>query len=266
MVEMKKKFMVMIVIMLIFTAVCLFYRQPELYNVNVNEQIYEIYLKNNNLYLKEMLPVKLTNEEILDFKIYDIDFDKNDELLVITKNHDDEYGRNLIIYNTETDNNLKLYEIFREDFSDIKPWKIDACNLDNDGETDIFLGVFKDTMFYKDFRKRPFFYSWDGEKLNKKWLGSYFTDWELVDISFGDYFNVGYDVAAVLEKSKDGEYRVGIYKFIGFGFEHMKTINIDDKSEWKNLENLLNHGIKNPAFAGFLCLIFLLPIVNLLVS
>jgi hypothetical protein len=84
-------------------------------------------------------------------------------------------------------------------------------------------------VFYKDVRRRPFFYSWDGNRLHKKWLGSFFTEWDLVDITFGDYYNLGYDVAAVLEKNQD-VYRIGIYQFIGFGFENMKTIDSGDGS------------------------------------
>ncbi|MDD3751710.1 MAG: hypothetical protein PHU60_06645, partial [Tissierellia bacterium] len=136
------------------------------------------------------------------------------------------HGSDFIIYDTEDDDGLiNTKEIYRQDFSDIKPWKVDACNLDNDGETDIFIGVYKDTVFYKDIRNRPFFYSWNGEQLNKKWLGSFFTDWELIDIAFGDYYNLGYDIAAVLEKNNDS-YRVSYYKFIGFGFENMDTSEI----------------------------------------
>lgn len=237
MVEMKKLLMIIIAVIL---AVCLLNRQPDLYNLRVDEKNFEIYMKNNNLfYINSILPRKLLKENILDCKIYDIDFDNNDELLIITKSINNDYGKDVVIYDLIVDNNLQLIEIFRHDFSDIKPWKLDACNLDNDGETDIFVGVYKDTLFYKEFIKRPFFYSWDGKNLNKKWLGSYFTDWELVDISFGDYFNLGYDVAAVLEKSVYNVYRIGIYNFIGFGFEHMKTVNIDNGIANINIKEIL---------------------------
>lgn len=209
-------------------AACLLNRQTAPFVIKAGGETYELYFKNDTIfYLNGLLPKKLSEEKILSYKIYDIDSDKNDELLIITKSPNDGYGKDLVIYDTEASGKLRLIEIFRQDFSGVKPWKVDACNLDNDGETDIFVGVYKDTVFYKDFRKRPFFYSWNGKKLSKKWLGSFFTDWELVDISFGDYFNTGCDAAAVLEKSRNGEYRVSIYNFIGFGFEHMKTVNID---------------------------------------
>ncbi|MFA9423978.1 MAG: hypothetical protein ACERLG_10400, partial [Sedimentibacter sp.] len=168
---------------------------------------------------------KITDEKIIDYKVYDLDGDENEELLVLTKSHNNQaFGKDLIIFKTNAiKEKLEVSEIYREDFSEIKPWKVDACNLDNDGQADIFIGVYKDTLFYKDYRKRPFFYSWDGENLNKKWLGSFFSQWDLVDITFGDFFNLGYDTVAILEKNEIKEYRVVIYNFIGFGFECMKS-------------------------------------------
>lgn len=215
----------LLIIVILIGAVCMLFRQPDYFakgSISIEQNIYEIYEKDNYLYLKTSNEFnKLIHDKIINFKIYDIDFDENEEFLVLTKNKTNEYGSELIIYDIEKkDEQIKAEEIYRQDFSLFKPWKVDACNLDNDGETDIFIGVHKDTVFYKDVRNRPFFYSWDGERLNKKWLGSFFTDWELVDIAFGDYYNLGYDVAAILEKTNDS-YRVSIYKFIGFGFENM---------------------------------------------
>lgn len=238
MVEMKKILMIIIVVVL---AVCLINRQPELCCLQINDMKYNIFIKDGKLFKNDIFPEKLSDEIILDHKIYDIDSDKNDELLLITKkNKEHTYGKDFVIFEIETiENSLKLIELYRQDFTQLRPWKIDACNLDNDGETDIFIGVYKDTTYYKDVRRRPFFYSWDGKNLNKKWLGSFFTDWELADISFGDYLNTGYDVAAVLEKSINDEYRVGLYNFIGFGFEHMKTINAGNSPKDVSIERIL---------------------------
>ena len=222
---------VLIIILIIITgAVGIFYRQPEYYGageIRVEQNIYDLYEKDNYLYIKTDEGFsKFIDEELFSYKIYNIDNDENDEILAISMHESKEYGSDFIIYDIEeADGTIKEKEIYRQDFSDIKPWKVDACNLDNDGETDIFIGVYKDTVFYKDVRKRPFFYSWNGERLNKKWLGSFFTDWDLVDIAFGDYYNLGYDLAAILEKNNDS-YRIGYYKFIGFGFLNMDTSEI----------------------------------------
>ena len=226
-------------------AVCVLIRQPESYaagKISIEQNTYGLYEKSNYLYIKSGKKyVKIIDEEIIDFKTYDIDSDKDDEILAISKHISEEYGSDFIIYDIyEADGIILTKEIYRQDFSDIKPWKVDACNLDNDGETDIFIGVHKDTVFYKDVRNRPFFYSWDGEGLNKKWLGSFFTDWDLVDIAFGDYFNLGYDLAAVLEKNNDS-YRIGYYKFVGFGFINMDTEEI--YTNVKSIETVRDGGI-----------------------
>ena len=220
----------LLIAVILIGAVCILFRQPEYYGageIRVEQNTYDIYEKDNYLYIKTGKKYdKIFDEEIIDYKIYNIDSDDDGEILVISRHAREEYGSDFIIYDTEeAEGTILTKEIYRQDFCDIKPWKVDACNLDNDGETDIFIGVYKDTVFYKDIRKRPFFYSWDGDRLHKKWLGSFFTDWDLVDIAFGDYFNLGYDVAAVLEKNNDS-YRVGIYQFIGFGFENMDTSEI----------------------------------------
>lgn len=239
---MMKKFLVIIFIAAL--AVCLLYRQPELCNMNVNDNTFNLFIKNNSLYyIKGISIEKFSNEKIIDYKVYDLDNDEDDELLVLTKLEDSEFGADLVIYETKVNKEiLEVKEVYREDFAKFKPWKVDACNLDNDGNADVFIGVYKDTTFYNDYRKRPFFYSWNGEILNKKWLGSFFTSWDLVDITFGDYFNLGYDTAAVLEKNESGECRVGIYNFVGFGFENMKT-----SKTFNNIEsiNTVNESNKN---------------------
>ncbi|MDW5299245.1 MAG: hypothetical protein SA378_03795 [Sedimentibacter sp.] len=76
------------------------------------------------------------------------------------------------------------------------------------------------------------------------------TSWDLIDITFGDYFNLGYDTAAVLEKNKSGEYRVGIYNFVGFGFENMKTSNTFNNVESINTVNESNKNYIELNFFG----------------
>jgi len=235
-----------VIIFIAILAVCILYRQPELCNMNVSNNIFKLFIKNNSLYYVNGISIKkLLNEKIIDYKVYDLDNDENDELLILTKLENNEYGADLVIYETKVNKEmLEVSEIYREDFAKLKPWKVGACNLDSDGNADVFIGVYKDTTFYNDYRKRPFFFSWDGKMLYKKWLGSFFTSWDLVDITFGDYFNLGYDVAAVLEKNEKNEYRVGTYNFAGFGFENMKTSNIyNNVKSIKSVKENINDSI-----------------------
>jgi hypothetical protein len=127
-------------------AVCLLFRQPEYYGageISTEQNTYDLYEKDNYLYIKRDKKYgKIFGEEIIDYKIYNIDSDIDEEILVITKHEAGEFGSDFIIYDTkEADGTLVAKEIYRHDFSNIKPWKVDACNLDNDGQADIFIGV-----------------------------------------------------------------------------------------------------------------------------
>lgn len=226
------------IIFLSALAACIVFlcAQPEAEQINIENNNYSIIKMHSSLYAVSGYNfTKLTAEKIIDYKLYDIDSDKNDEILVITEGTDNKiYGEHLVIYDAEIKNEkIVSTEIYRHDFSDIKPWKVDVCNLDNDGYTDIFIGVNKNTMFYKDVRNRPFFYSWDGKTLIKKWQGSYFSNWYLEDITFGDFFDSGHDYAAVMEKNSNNEYRVGIYSFTGFGFLNVSVYDVKCKNAKK---------------------------------
>jgi hypothetical protein len=227
---MTRKLTILIVSSLL--AVCFFTRQPELC-IETGGVTYNLFEINGYIYSRRNLDTeKLIDERLFDYTFYDIDGDKDDEIIALTKTNADAWGKHVVFYDVKiSSGKIIAEEIYREDFSKVLPWKIEACNLDNDNCADIFIGVEKYTVFYSNVIKRPFFYTWDGEKLNKKWLGSFFSSWRLKDIAFGDYFALGFDVAAVLEENEDGECRMSFYNFVCFGFENMKTEN-----EYQNIK------------------------------
>ncbi len=222
---MTKKLAILILSSLL--AVWFFTRQPELC-IETGGVTYNLFENDGYIYSRHNLDAeKLIDERLFDYTIYDLDGDKNEEIIALTKTEgSDESGSHAVIYTVKiSSGNIIAEEIYQEDFSHILPWKIEACNLDNDFSADIFIGVEKDTVFYSNVIRRPFFFTWDGEKLNKKWLGSFFSSWKLKDIAFGDYFGLGFDVAAVLEENENGQCRISFYNFVGFGFENMKIDN-----------------------------------------
>lgn len=221
---MTKKLILLIVSSLL--AVWFLTRQPELC-IEADGITYNLFEINGYIYSRHNFSFeKFIDERLFDYVIYDLDNDKNDEIIALTQTNSDAWGKNVSYYDVEiSSGKIIAEEIYREDFSSLFPWKIEACNLDNDNFADIFIGVEKDTVFYSDVRSRPFFYTWDGEKLKKKWLGSFFSLWSLKDIAFGDYFGLGFDVAAVLEENENKECRISFYNFVGFGFENMKIEN-----------------------------------------
>lgn len=222
-----------ILIFLILPAVWFLTRQPELC-IETEGGTYNLFEIGGYIYSRYNLDVeKIIAERLFDYIIYDLDSDGNEEIIALTKSKGtDSWGSEAVFYDIKiSSGKIIAEEIYRQDFSGIKPWRIDACNLDNDLNADIFIGVEKNTRFYRDVSRRPFFYSWDGDKLDKKWLGSFFSSWNLKDIAFGDYFGLGFDVAAVLEEYENGQCRISFYNFVGFGFENMKT-----NSKYKNIK------------------------------
>lgn len=70
---------------------------------------------------------------------------------------------------------------------------------------------------------RPFFFSWNGEFIERKWTGSYLSHNELMDLVFVDLTGDGADEVAVLEKTPAGTYQVSLYKWLNFGFDYLTT-------------------------------------------
>lgn len=191
------------------------YQGAEVETAVVDGLSYNILVKDHFLYCDDGKDIeKILDEKIIDVKAYDIDKDGDDELAVI-----DSVNENLIFFEIEsTDNELLIEEIYRKDFSTIDPWMVEAGDVDGDGTVEIFMGVNKRTEFYEDVRYRPFYYSWDGERLQKKWTGSYFSEKELMDVKFADLFGSGRDETIAIERDTEGKHIVSIYGWLGFGF------------------------------------------------
>lgn len=121
------------------------------------------------------------------------------------------YGSELKIKNRDNE--------FSIDVSEVKPWKIDFCNIDG-GERELALGVYKKTPFDQKLDRRCFLYNIDfkNKKLRPKLrisrLYNPITDFNLCDID-GDT----YDEIISIEKNIDGNYLFGVYDWTNFAFE-----------------------------------------------
>ena len=124
---------------------------------------------------------------------------------------DGEYGSELKIKNRDRE--------FSIDVSDIRPWKIDFCNVDG-CEMELAIGVYKKTPFDQKFDRRCFLYNIDFKnkslrpKLRISRLYNPITDFNLCDID-GDT----YDEIISIEKNLDGNYLFGVYDWTNFAFE-----------------------------------------------
>lgn len=149
---------------------------------------------------------------VMDRAIGDIDGDGSHEEIVLTKRSFFKYGNEVIIYSIEGT------EIYREDFSDLKPWKIAVGDVDGDGINEVSIGVYKETIFHPVMDKRPFIYTFKDNRLHPKWRGSRLSR-PFTDYLFYDIDNDGMDEIIAIEFLKDGQKAINTYKWKGFGFE-----------------------------------------------
>lgn len=169
-------------------------------------------------------------ESTMDIAYGDINGDGADERIVLKKPMFSQYGRSILIYkksdremkNKGPEDNRKksgeYIEIFREDFSNLKPWKVDSGDVDGDGRYEISIGVFKETIFHPVMAKRPFIYSYNDGMLVPKWRGSRLSR-PFTEFTFYDIDKDGRDELMAIEELQDGSKVINSYKWRYFGFE-----------------------------------------------
>ena len=169
---------------------------------------------------------------VLDATCYDIDCDGIEELIVLMlasekdfEGRHEAYGNALSIYDLSlAGNELQLHLRYTNEIGSQHPWMLAAGKLESgDAYGNLFVGVEKSTRFYQDVINRPFFFTWQGTFIERKWTGSYLSRNEYVDLCFVDFDGDGYDEVAALERREDGTYQVSLYKWLSFGFQHLIT-------------------------------------------
>ncbi len=98
------------------------------------------------------------------------------------------------------------------------PWKIMFEDVDGDAQPEVIVGTWKKTRFHPVFDNRLFVYSWDGNEIFPKWLGSRLSS-PFDDFDFRDIDGDGIMELISLELQRNGLKRIMSYKWTGFGFE-----------------------------------------------
>lgn len=184
------------------------------------------------------------NKDLLLSKSYgDVNGDHIEEMLVLTRGLFKKYGKEVVIY--EKDSSKEYIELYREDFSDLKPWKIDSGDVDGDGIDEISVGVYKKTIFHPIMAKRPFIYNFDGERLIPKWRGSRLSR-PLTNYTFYDIDKDGLDEIISIEELEDKRKVLNSYKWRGFGFEgFIEGESYDDLFNQQHKDGGIYLSIKN---------------------
>jgi hypothetical protein len=138
-------------------------------------------------------------------------FSEENIIVIIKKLQSDNYI--LTLFNqSDTSNTIKLYGQLSE---------IQISDINNDGNSDILLGIIKKVHFDPTFKKRINIYSYQNHNLQPLWLGTKFIyNIECFNVKKLENFNYLY----TLEVDNNGKRFQGIYEWNDFGFA-LKALN-----------------------------------------
>lgn len=151
--------------------------------------------------------------------ISDIDGDGTDEILLITGEAGQEYGSDFWILRLGmSDGSVGVSDTDRISLKAYNPWKVQTCDVDGDGVTEVSFGVYKTSRFHPVMAKRPFIYDLHENGISPKWRGSRLSR-PFDDYIFSDINSDGADEIISIEHLADGRKAVNSYAWKNFGFE-----------------------------------------------
>lgn len=165
---------------------------------------------------------------------------RGEEAKVLDSAVHDNFSAKIISLDGEYGNELKIKNKDREfsiDVNDLRPWKLDFCNVDG-GEMELALGVYKKTPFDKKFDKRCFLYNIDfkNEKLKPKLRISRLYN-PIKDFNLCDIDDDTYDEIISIEKNIDGNFLFGVYDWTNFAVErNYSSVVLKDEPKFLDKE------------------------------
>ena len=186
-------------------------------SINLKEQF--SYIKNYLSFSERVCAIQLTDKWVIK-PIQNVNFQEisnlwifsEDSIITVVKRL--QSGSYLLtLYNqNDTSNTISIHGQLSE---------IRISDINNDGTSDILLGINKKVHFDPTFKKRINIYSYQNHNLQPLWLGTKFIyDIEKFDVKKIENFNY----LITLEIDNNGNRFQGIYKWDDFGFA-LKEIN-----------------------------------------
>lgn len=223
MIDIYKKHWICLLLISFFTFLIFNFRKndPNI-NIYLNGQKYSLSFASSQGYIEykgtKHYLISDKSYSLIDIAVGDIDCDGRDNILILEGRKKSNYADTLIVYDVVAQSTgLQIKESYRNNMSSIRPWKIEICEIDNDGEMDIFVAVNKATRLYPDIENRPFFFNFKNNMLVKKWTGSKLRA-PFTDILFIDLNGNGSDELIAIEEIDEGKFVISVYYWFGFGF------------------------------------------------
>jgi hypothetical protein len=101
------------------------------------------------------------------------------------------------------------------------PYQFDIADVNQDGRTEILIGLIKSTQFDPEEKKRLFILRIDNDQLRPLWLGSKVCQ-ELIDFKCRDN-----GIVQTMERSSNDTYAIGNYYWESFGLTLRNYTHID---------------------------------------
>lgn len=177
-----------------------------------------------------LLPIRGTN--ILDA----VGFSKNDTIYIYSIIHNIFTKKSTIALFSYVNKTNVFLTPSLDTHQDFFPWKIIIADVDNDGQYELLVGVYKKTKYFQEIEKRLFVYNLQGRYFYPKWFGSKINH----KIQDFEVDNVNNDL--IILHNNDKRKPLIRYKWNGFGFFQKDIIMSDIRFNEKDIRlNVLKY-------------------------